>query len=107
MELSHFTFLLFTLFSSLRIFSYLPQICKVARDRNGASAISYSTWILWTGANAATASYAGVNLRDFYLASVSAVSAICCVMVIALTLLKRRGGSPARARTVSHGAAAP
>ena len=46
MELSHFTFLAFAFFSSLRVVSYLPQIIKVASDTNGASAISYSTWAL-------------------------------------------------------------
>jgi hypothetical protein len=55
MELSHVTFLAFTIFSSLRVVSYIPQIVKVASDNHGATAISYSTWSLWTGANAATA----------------------------------------------------
>ena len=64
MEPSSVTFLLFTAFSGLRIFSYLPQIRRVARDTNGASAISYSTWALWTGANIATALYALTNLGD-------------------------------------------
>lgn len=38
------TLLAFTLFSSLDIFSYGPQIATVAADKNGASAISYATW---------------------------------------------------------------
>ena len=91
METSSVTFLLFTAFSGLRIFSYLPQIRRVARDTNGASAISYSTWALWTGANIATALYALTNLGDMYLAFVSTMYAGCCMTVIALTMLKRRG----------------
>ena len=91
METSSVTFLLFTAFSGLRIFSYLPQIRRVARDANGASAISYSTWALWTGANIATALYALTNLGDMYLAFVSTMYAGCCMTVIALTMLKRRG----------------
>lgn len=91
MEISSVTFLLFTVFSGLRIFSYLPQIRRVARDINGASAISYSTWGLWTGANIATALYALTNLGDVYLAFVSSLYAGCCVSVIALTMQKRRG----------------
>ena len=90
METSSITLLLFTAFSGLRMFSYLPQIRRVARDTNGASAISYSTWALWTGANIATALYALANLGDVYLAFVSAVYAGCCVTVIVLTMLKRR-----------------
>jgi hypothetical protein len=90
METSSITLLLFTAFSGLRIFSYVPQIRRVARDTNGASAISYSTWALWTAANIATALYALANLGDLYLACVSAVYAACCLTVIGLTMLKRR-----------------
>lgn len=90
MDLSFVTFLLFAAFSGLRIFSYLPQIYRVATDRNGASAIAYSTWFMWVGANAATGLYAAVNLKDLYLAAVSVVFAICCVVVILLTFFKRR-----------------
>lgn len=94
METSTLTLLLFAAFSGLRIFSYLPQIFRVARDPHGASAISYSTWILWTGANIATALYALTNLGDMYLAFVSAVYAACCVTVIFLTMLKRQNTAP-------------
>jgi hypothetical protein len=90
MEVSHLTFLAFTIFSSLRVVSYIPQIAKVASDTHGATAISYSTWSLWTGANAATALYALINLNDLYLAAVSAVYSGCCIVVIALTTIKRR-----------------
>lgn len=90
MTLSSFTFVLFAAFSSIRIFSYVPQIRRVASDANGATAISYSTWGLWAAANIATASYALVNLGDTYLASVSALYAGCCFTVIGLTAAKRR-----------------
>jgi hypothetical protein len=80
-----------TTFSGLRMLAYVPQIMRVARDTNGASAISYTTWILWTGANIATALYAAVNLGDSYMALVSAVYATCCITVIVLTALKRQG----------------
>jgi hypothetical protein len=93
MTLSSFTFVLFAAFSSIRIFSYVPQIRKVAADTHGATAISYSTWALWAAANVATAAYALVNLGDTYLAAVSALYAACCLTVIALTAAKRRGVS--------------
>jgi hypothetical protein len=89
-ELSQITMFAFTVFTSLRIFSYVPQIARVAADTNGASAISYPTWVLWTAANVATALYAAVNLGDAYLAVVSTVYAICCLVVIVLTMFKRR-----------------
>ena len=91
MTLSSFTFALFAAFSSIRIFSYVPQIRKVAADLHGATAISYSTWALWAAANVATAAYALVNLGDTYLAAVSALYAACCLAVIGLTAAKRRG----------------
>ena len=90
MDVANITFLSFTLFSSLRVVSYFPQIHRVALDGNGASAISYSTWSLWTCANVATALYAAINLRDLYLSTVSGIYAVCCVVVIVLTMLKRR-----------------
>lgn len=40
-ELSLFSF---TLFNALRIFSYLPQIWRIAQDCYGAQAISYISW---------------------------------------------------------------
>lgn len=101
MEAGSITLILFATFSSLRIVSYLPQIYKVATDKNGASAISYATWTLWTGANVATALYAFVNLNDLWLAAVSAVYAGCCIIVISLTAIQRRRC----ARHVSSGGA--
>src|SRR5262245_66194731 len=99
MELSNIALFLFVMFSALRIISYLPQIYRVAADENGASAISYSTWALWVGANVSTALYAGINLRDPYLAFVSVIYATCCLTVIYLTAVKRRrhgAGAPSR-----------
>ena len=90
MTLSEASLLAFTVFSGIRLVSYLPQICKVARDRNGASAISYSTWTLWTGCHLSTGLYAVINLSDLLLAGASVLYALCCLAVIALTAAKRR-----------------
>ena len=70
MIMSEATWLAFAVFSGLRTVSYVPQIARIAKDRNGASAISYPTWMLWTCANASTAAYAAVNLADLWLAVV-------------------------------------
>ena len=91
MQISDLTLAGFLLFGSIRILSYLPQIICVVRDHNGASAISYTTWSTWTLANIATASYAGVNLGDPYLAGVSCIYALCCALVLSLTVIKRSG----------------
>jgi hypothetical protein len=90
MTLSEASLLAFTAFSGLRLVSYLPQIYKVARDCNGASAISYATWTLWTGCHLSTGLYAVVNLSDLLLAAASVLYALCCLAVIALTAAKRR-----------------
>ena len=97
MTLSEASLLAFTAFSGLRLVSYLPQICKVARDRNGASAISYATWTLWTGCHLSTGVYAIVNLSDLLLAAASVLYALCCLAVIALTAAKRRRLAVSRA----------
>lgn len=89
MTLPDIAFYLFSFFNSLRIFSYLPQIITIARDTQGATAISYSTWTLWTAANGSTAFYASVVLHDAALAQVNAVNAVFCAIVIGLTAFKR------------------
>jgi hypothetical protein len=89
MLISDATWLAFAAFSGLRTISYVPQIVRIARDPNGASAISYPTWLLWTAANTATALYAATNLNDVWLAYVSSIYALCCMVVIVLTTFKR------------------
>jgi hypothetical protein len=94
MLISEATWLAFAAFSGLRTVSYVPQMVRIAKDRNGASAISYPTWLLWTGANASTAMYAVTNLNDIWLAFVSSIYAVCCIAMIVLTMFKRLNGDP-------------
>ena len=79
----------FGLSNSLRLASYLPQIWRVARDRQGAQAISCLTWNLWVVANASTALYAWELLHDLPLALMHVGNALCCACVVALTCCKR------------------
>lgn len=89
MTLAELSFYLFTCFNGARIVSYVPQICRVAWDANGAAAISYLTWSLWTAANASTGLYAFANLGDLMLGVMHTIYALCCTTVIVLTAYKR------------------
>jgi hypothetical protein len=79
----------FGAFNLLRLASYVPQILVVARDRNGATAISFSCWAIWVCANASTGLYAWVRLHDVALTLISGFNAGCCLVVLGLAAYKR------------------
>lgn len=79
----------FGVFNLLRLVSYLPQIIVVARDQNGATAISPSCWLIWIGANVTTALYAWSRLGDAPLALISLFNGVCCLIVLLLAVFKR------------------
>ena len=89
MQMPELTLVVFYAFNALRIWSYLPQILRVARDEHGAQTISYTTWSAWIGANGSTAAYALIITPNWTLFVVNAMNSACCAAVLALTALKR------------------
>lgn len=82
-------FALFSAVSTLRILAYAPQIIRAARDRNGASAISYTTWGLFLISNVVTTAYAIVCQGDLIVAIVFMGNAIACAAILGVTYFKR------------------
>jgi uncharacterized protein with PQ loop repeat len=80
---------LFALCNSVRVFAYIPQIIAVARDRHGASAISYTTWGLFAVSHLSTVAYAILDLNDWRMAGVFAANAACCGVILGLTGIRR------------------
>jgi hypothetical protein len=90
MPLDQITLAAFATCNSIRVFAYIPQIRKAAIDKNGASAISYTTWALFLIAHVSTVAYALVNRSDPGLAACFAANALCCVVILATAYWNRR-----------------
>ncbi|WP_046869204.1 hypothetical protein [Microvirga massiliensis] len=89
MTAADITLALFALCNTVRVFAYLPHIITVARDPNGASAISCTTWVLFAGSHLATVAYAILNLDDWRMAAVFGANTACCAVILGLAVLKR------------------
>ena len=81
---------LFASFNLVRIVAYVPQIVKAARDSNGASAISYTTWSLFLASHLTTIFYAIVHLGDLVMATIFLGNALACAAIIIIALKNRR-----------------
>jgi len=80
----------FSLINSIRIFAYLPQILKAARDQNGASAISFVTWGLFFLSHLATVAYALVHLADIVMALIFLGNALACLTILVIAVVKQK-----------------
>jgi len=89
-SLDQITMAAFATCNSMRMFTYIPQIRKAATDRNGATAISYTTWGLFLVANLSTVAYALINRSDWHLAACFTCNAICCVVIPVVACFRRR-----------------
>jgi len=74
-----------------RVIAYIPQIIRIHRDRHGAASVSIMTWVLFTGANVTTVTYAlaGGGAADYLIAFVFSLNAIGCGAIASLTAWKR------------------
>ena len=82
--------LAFACVSSMRIFAYVPQILKAARDQNGAAAISNTTWGLFLASNLTSVLYAIFVLSDAMMAVVFLGNGLACAVILVITAHKRR-----------------
>ena len=96
MQLEELTLAAFAACNGVRILAYIPQIVKAATDRNGAAAISCTTWLLFLVAHLSTVAYAIVNQANWGLAACFAGNGLCCVAILVVTLSKRRAAVVAR-----------
>ncbi|SDL86910.1 hypothetical protein SAMN04488026_112410 [Aliiruegeria lutimaris] len=89
-ELQAAVLALFAFVNSVRIVAYVPQILKASRDDNGASAISCLTWGLFLASHLTTILYAAICLGDLIMAAIFMGNAFACIVIVAVTLLRRR-----------------
>jgi hypothetical protein len=90
MTLADITLFAFTACNSLRVLAYLPQIWKASTDKDGAKAISFSTWSLFLVSHLTTAAYAMVNRDDFNLAWMFMINAVGCAAILGAAACRRR-----------------
>lgn len=81
---------LYVIFNSIRVFSYLPQIFTIAKEKSAVTAISLLTWWMWTGANFISGTYATFITPDLWLAVTSFANTAGCLAVIICVMYKRK-----------------
>ena len=79
----------FTICNTARVFAYLPQIVKISRDTQGATAISYTTWFLFEISHLSTVVYAVTVMNDWRMAAIFAANTLCCLIILGVTAWKR------------------
>ena len=78
------------LLNTVRVFSYVPQIITVGREKSTARAISLLTWTFWTAANFITGIYASFVVKDTLLSLMSYGNTLGCGIVVGIVLYKRK-----------------
>lgn len=81
---------MYLLLNGVRVLSYIPQMYAISKEHNKVTAISLTTWTFWAAANFATAIYAHIEVHDTMLAIMNYGNGICCAIVVAMVLYKRK-----------------
>jgi hypothetical protein len=89
MVLTDVTLAMFTLCNSLRALAYIPQIVKIAADRQGAGAVSLATWAQFLLSNASITAYAAVNKEDWTMATMFLINASGCAIILIIGVWRR------------------
>lgn len=90
MNIEEIILAVFAISNSVRVVAYFPQILKIAKDNDGAAAVSNGTWALFGVSHTSTVAYALVVLGDVYMALLFTANLLCCITIIGLTFWKRR-----------------
>lgn len=85
--------ILFASCNVMRIAAYVPQMLMLLRHPTAAASFSHPTWALFAMANASTALCAGWTIGDVTLCVFHAFSALCCGVLMALAVYRRRDSS--------------
>ena len=75
--------------NTVRILFYAPQIRAVFKARDGAAAVSLTTWGFWTFANFTAALYGGLVIHDAGFTAIFIGNFLCTGLVTAIAAIKR------------------
>lgn len=84
-----FAITIFSISNCLRVIAYVPQILRVMRDREGATAVSCMTWLLFSLSHLSTVLYALLVISDWRMAVIFFANLLCSLTILGLTLYKR------------------
>ncbi len=71
------------------IAGYLPQICKLVRDRASADGMALSTWAIWTLTWMISLGYGITKLQDFMFCVVAGMNMAAHLAIIGIILYRR------------------
>jgi hypothetical protein len=81
---------LYLVINAGRVISYVPQVVALWQRRDGAQAISLLTWSYWTLSHITAVLYGTVVIDDSFIVTISLLNLVCCGVVMALAIHRRR-----------------